>query len=344
MKKFIEEFGFYIFILFSTFIIAVFESVFPGRLPFKDLYTRALDLEKIIEGKLSVLSKDNIYIGNIFVRLAVFVLFFIIVISCVLFLFRLFKFLRVKPLVKSAGSSPYPLWGLKDFFKIVVWIMFWVQVLGFSGEFLKLFYKTYTERGYVVISLMSSLSLDVITLIILIYWLRRHYRQSLRAVGVYKENLFEKFKIAVFNYFSFLPVIFILLLISAVYLSKYQSAPSPQLMLYFLIFEKNPWIIGLTVLFIAVIGPFVEELLFRGLLYNSLKKSIGCIQAMIATSLLFSLLHMNLIGFLPILGLSLLFVYLYEKTGSLMVSVFVHMLHNGFLILIIFILRIYLGI
>jgi len=191
---------------------------------------------------------------------------------------------------------------------------------------------------------MSSLSLDVMILIIITYWLRKHYKQSLRAVGVYRENLFEKFKIAVFNYFSFLPVIVILLFISAVYLSKYQNAPSPQLMFYFLVFEENPWIIGLTVLFVAVIGPFAEELLFRGLLYNSLKKSIGCIQAMIATSLLFSLLHMNLIGFLPILGLSLLFVYLYEKTGSLMVSVFVHVLHNSFLILIIFILRIYLGI
>jgi len=344
MKKFIEEFGFYIFILFSTFIIALFESIFPRRLPFKDLYTRALGLEKIIEEKLIGLSQGNIYIGNIFVRLAVFVLFLIIGLSFALFLFRLFKLLKAESLIKNADASPYPLWGLRDFFKIVVWIMFWIQVLGLSDEFLKLFYKMHTERGYVIISLMSSLSLDIIVLIIIVYWLRRHYQQSLRAVGVYKENLFEKFKIAIFNYFSFLPVIFILLFISAVYLSKYQSTSSPQLIFYFLIFEKNPWIIGLTVLFIVVIGPFAEELLFRGLLYNSLKRSIGCIQAMIATSLLFSLLHMNLIGFLPILGVSLLFVYLYEKTGSLMVSVFVHMLHNGFLILIIFILRAYLGI
>ncbi|MDP8234250.1 MAG: type II CAAX endopeptidase family protein [Candidatus Saelkia tenebricola] len=345
-KKFVEEFGFYIFILFSTFLISIFESIFPKHESLEGLYARALVLEKTIEEKLSTLSKGgDIYSGNIYIALASFILFFIITGSLILFLFRFFKILKSKkPLIKSSNFSPYPLWGLKDFFKIVIWILFWAQVLGLSDEFFRRFYRMYTEREYIVIALLSSLFLDIIIIAMLVYWLKKHCRQNLQAVGIHKENLFKKFNFAAFNYFSFLPIIFIAVFISAVYLQKYQAVSSPQTIIYFLLFEKNPWIVMLTVLFIVVIGPFMEELLFRGLLYNSLKKSIGYMQAMIAASLLFSLLHMNVIGFLPILILALLFTYLYEKTGSLMVSVFVHMLHNGFLIFIIFILRVYLRI
>ncbi len=342
MKDFIEEFGFYIFILFSSFIVSLFESVFPKRVPYENLYAKALMLESVLEEKLASLSR-GIFTQNVLVLALSFIALFVIIFSFLLFMFQMYRISRLKPVIKKAGYSPCPYWNLKDFFKIVIWIIFFMQMLALSDDVFTIFDKSFSEKDYIVLSLATSLFLDLIVIAIVIYWLKKRYNQTLSALGISKNKLFKNFISGAVYYFSFLPVVIILLYISSVYLQKYQYVVSPQLLFQFLFFEKNPWVLGLTVLFIVVIGPFIEEVFFRGLFYTTLKKSIGTFQAMLATSILFSLLHMNPIGFLPIFGLALLFTTLYEKTGSLLVSFFAHMLHNGFLIYLIFTLRISLG-
>ena len=49
---------------------------------------------------------------------------------------------------------------------------------------------------------------------------------------------------------------------------------------------------------------------------------------MFATSGIFALLHLNLIAFLPIFILGLCLSFLYEKTGSLVPCMVLHMTHN----------------
>ena len=79
----------------------------------------------------------------------------------------------------------------------------------------------------------------------------------------------------------------------------------------------------------GIITPLAEELIFRGVVYNELKKSYKLSMAMLVTSLLFGLYHMN-----PIQGtygfiMGLLIVYLYEYFGSFLWPVLVHMLANS---------------
>jgi len=54
--------------------------------------------------------------------------------------------------------------------------------------------------------------------------------------------------------------------------------------------------------------------------------------AMLLSGALFSLVHTNVIGFVPILVLGCFLADLYERTGSLGAPIAIHMLHNTFLL------------
>ncbi|MEG2322529.1 MAG: CPBP family intramembrane glutamic endopeptidase, partial [Bacilli bacterium] len=60
------------------------------------------------------------------------------------------------------------------------------------------------------------------------------------------------------------------------------------------LYEANNRII-LTLISTSIIGPIIEELMFRGLIYNTLKQKYSNTKSMLLTTILFSLLHFNLI-------------------------------------------------
>ena len=82
-------------------------------------------------------------------------------------------------------------------------------------------------------------------------------------------------------------------------------------------------------LFVAVIGPFVEEWTFRGLLYTGVRKSGSALQAVFVTALAFGLFHMNLNQAAYAFILGLFFAVLREISGSIWPSVICHISING---------------
>lgn len=86
--------------------------------------------------------------------------------------------------------------------------------------------------------------------------------------------------------------------------------------------------IGLAVLVYGIITPICEEIVFRGILYNRLKKLSPYFLAMVVQALLFGIYHGNIVqgmyGFL--MGMLLAFVY--EHYKNMMAPVIFHMLSN----------------
>jgi membrane protease YdiL (CAAX protease family) len=78
----------------------------------------------------------------------------------------------------------------------------------------------------------------------------------------------------------------------------------------------------------VLLAPVAEEVLFRGILYPTIKQIGYPRLALWVTSLLFGLMHFNLASFAPLTVFSLLLIYLYEKTGSLWASITAHSLFN----------------
>ncbi|MHB1843554.1 MAG: CPBP family intramembrane glutamic endopeptidase [Deltaproteobacteria bacterium] len=85
------------------------------------------------------------------------------------------------------------------------------------------------------------------------------------------------------------------------------------------------------VLFASVVvgAPLAEETVFRGYLLPVFERRMGLGRAILAQALLFSLVHLDPIGFLPRLLLGAVFGWLVALTGSLWPGVFAHALNNG---------------
>lgn len=79
---------------------------------------------------------------------------------------------------------------------------------------------------------------------------------------------------------------------------------------------------------VVIIGPLIEEMLFRGFCYRELKNIVSVRTAIILSSALFGLVHFNLIqsSYAFILGAFL--AYIYEKTRSFAVVVSMHIINN----------------
>lgn len=337
--SFIREFGFYIFILFSTFIISLFETFLPRVGASKEIQEKISLLEGLLQEKMIQFYRGTLEYKSPFLYICGLLISSIFILAFLLFLYQIYKMLTGKKILPPAKFSPYPIWSLKDFFKILIWILFWIELIS-VGTNSYLYFSG--QKGHFAISLLGSLLLDILVFLILLIWLKRYYGQNYRALGIYKGRVGLDLKLALKFYLAFLPVLFYLIYVSINFLRKYQRPTVSPPIFYFLMFEENPLLLILAIFFITIIGPFVEEMFFRGLLYNCLKKSIGVFQGMLASSILFALLHMNLMGFLPILGLSLLFTYLYERTGSLTLPIFIHMFHNGFLLFLLFTFKLFL--
>ncbi len=81
---------------------------------------------------------------------------------------------------------------------------------------------------------------------------------------------------------------------------------------------------------IAIAAPVVEELLFRGFLQNALTKYVPVWGAIILSSFLFSLVHLQPYAIPGLMSLSIAFGYLYHRTGSLRTNILLHMANNAF--------------
>lgn len=94
---------------------------------------------------------------------------------------------------------------------------------------------------------------------------------------------------------------------------------------------------SLFIFLVVLLGPITEELIFRGMVYNFLKKFMKVELAIILTSITFSLFH-PIEMFPEILVLSIMMNYFYETRGSLVVPITLHSLNNTVALLSLFIL------
>lgn len=92
----------------------------------------------------------------------------------------------------------------------------------------------------------------------------------------------------------------------------------------------DPVAIGLLVIAAVVLAPIAEELIFRGCLYRFLKSQTAVLPAQITSGILFSMIHWNLMSFLPLVLVGIFLARIYEKTGSILVAIWFHAFFNAF--------------
>ncbi len=87
----------------------------------------------------------------------------------------------------------------------------------------------------------------------------------------------------------------------------------------------------LTFMLAVIVGPLMEELVFRGLLLERLAKKFGLNKAVLTSSVLFGMLHGETLLTAIIFGIAMCIVYL--QTKNLWVPVFIHIANNLFAVI-----------
>ena len=87
--------------------------------------------------------------------------------------------------------------------------------------------------------------------------------------------------------------------------------------------------LGLELLGSALITPFLEELLHRGVVFGRLRMRMGMWPAVLVSALIFAVLHFNLVQFIYAFLLGIVFALFVEKTGRLYPAVIAHIVANG---------------
>ncbi|WP_044263721.1 CPBP family intramembrane glutamic endopeptidase [Bacteroides timonensis] len=80
---------------------------------------------------------------------------------------------------------------------------------------------------------------------------------------------------------------------------------------------------------IAVLGPILEELLFRGSITKVLLKKYSPVKAILISGLIFGIFHLNPAQVVGACFSGFLFAWLYYRTGSLISCILIHILNNS---------------
>lgn len=104
------------------------------------------------------------------------------------------------------------------------------------------------------------------------------------------------------------------------------------------VFDAADTNIVVTIVSVGIIGPILEELVFRGITYNRLKLVTSKKTAMIVTGLLFGIFHGNINQFIYVFIFNVLLIYSYEDEKNILAPIIMHISANvGTIILLIFI-------
>lgn len=143
-------------------------------------------------------------------------------------------------------------------------------------------------------------------------------------------------------FLMFLPVIWIASLVWNTLLNGLVAAKiiepfAPQELITLFQSGGNPLAIGLLVIMAIGLAPIVEEIIFRGCVYRFLKSQTTLLPAQILSGCIFSMMHANLMSFVPLVVVGILLARIYEKSGNILVPIWFHACFNGFSLLMLLI-------
>lgn len=80
---------------------------------------------------------------------------------------------------------------------------------------------------------------------------------------------------------------------------------------------------------VILIFPILEEFYYRFLIQNTIKKNTNAFIAILISSILFAIGHMDLKMLIPAFCTGLLLGYIYFKTNNIIISILIHMVFNA---------------
>jgi len=87
------------------------------------------------------------------------------------------------------------------------------------------------------------------------------------------------------------------------------------------------------------VAPVVEEIIFRRIIFSYINTKVNTYTAVIASSLIFATIHMNIMGFSSLLVLGIVFQILFIYHKSIYPSICYHAVHNATTMILLFMVK-----
>jgi uncharacterized protein len=87
----------------------------------------------------------------------------------------------------------------------------------------------------------------------------------------------------------------------------------------------------------AIIAPIVEEIFFRGFLFQGFRQKYGWVAALFLSSFIFGAAHLDPVSFIPTFILGSVLAYVYHRSNSLWPGIFFHASINTFGLLVLYV-------
>lgn len=232
---------------------------------------------------------------------------------------------------------PKARWNLWDVGKVVILFLFFGYIIILAEASLARIFKILRIDNFRMV--VNTSILDILMVVFVVYFSVIEYKENLKALGISFKNFLKNIFYGVVGYISLAPILILILVITMIIINITKYVPPRQPVVELFLKEKAPSFLAYTSFFAAIFGPIIEELFFRGFMYGALKKYIGVFWSMVITAAIFAALHTHIVGFAPIMALGLLLAYLYEKTGTLVSSITVHITHNLSMVFLVFLVK-----
>ena len=196
------------------------------------------------------------------------------------------------------------------------WLYLIIAVVSISISYLltALYYKTGFELDMIPNILISEAMLIVPTFFMLLF----SKEKVTEVLSIRKIKWSTFFGVIAFTMASS-PLVTLVNLASQLFVENTVTENSTQFL------SLHPLLL---IFFVGVLAPVCEELVFRGAIFGGMKKEGNVFKAVMASGLLFGLLHMNINQASYAFVIGILLGFLVEATGSIFSSILFHVLIN----------------
>ena len=236
-------------------------------------------------------------------------------------------------------KAPQVKWDIWDVCKVAILFVFFGYIVNIlEAIFVRI---GVLPRGMPenLMMVFDATFLDILALFFICYFVVIRYRDRLRSLGLTLSNSLRCSFQGLAGYVTILPALVLLFFLVSIVCDRIGYKPPPHPLVSVFLKEERLSLILYSIILSAIIGPVVEEVFFRGFAYSAIKKRVGIRWAILISSAIFALVHMNLFSFLPVMWLGIAMAYLFEKTGSLIPSITLHVIHNSILICFVLLVR-----
>ncbi len=180
---------------------------------------------------------------------------------------------------------------------------------------------------------MATVVQDITIIGLIAVFLRKYHRRSWQRISLRKIDSSAALRSVVWG----VAVLFLMSFLMIILNHFLPGGLPPQNVESLLHFGPPPVAFATAMFLMAFLAPIAEEMLFRGYLYESLKRHYNVRMAMLTTSIAFALVHADVYRFVPLVIGGYVLNLVAEREKSILASIITHATWNACMLAMAFI-------